>query len=101
MNVRSISLIAVGVIATLLGALIYGAGLFIAMTFGSSPSWFLAFLPVIGQVYLVSVIWAATATLINLYTIALFVFGCLLVLLLILETLGRRLTPSIPSVRNR
>src|ERR1700730_3863300 len=34
----------------------------------------------IGQVYLILLIWQFTATLINLYTIALFIFVCLLVL---------------------
>ena len=85
MNVRTISLTMVGIIVALFGALIYGAGLFIAITF--DPSWwFLAFLPVIGQVYLISLIWMFTATFFNLYTIALFLFVCLLVLFVILET---------------
>jgi len=85
MNVRTISLTMVGIIVALFGALIYGAGLFIAVTF--DPSWwFLAFLPVIGQVYLISLIWMFTATFFNLYTIALFLFVCLLVLFVILET---------------
>jgi hypothetical protein len=85
MNVRAISLTMVGIIVALFGALIYGAGLFIAVTF--DPSWwFLAFLPVIGQVYLISLIWMFTATFFNLYTIALFLFVCLLVLFVILET---------------
>ena len=86
MNVRAISLTMVGIIVALFGALIYGAGLFIAVTF--DPSWwFLAFLPVIGQVYLISLIWMFTATFFNLYTIALFLFVCLLVLfVIILET---------------
>jgi hypothetical protein len=89
MNVRTISLTMVGIIVALFGALIYGAGLFIAVTF--DPSWwFLAFLPVIGQVYLISLIWMFTATFFNLYTIALFLFVCLLVLfVIILETRNR------------
>ena len=80
MNVRTILLGLVGVVTALLGAFIYGAGIFIAATFGSFPWWFLAFLPVIGQVYLILLIWQFTATWINLYTIALFVFVCLLIL---------------------
>ena len=80
MNVRTILLGLVGVVAALLGAFIYGAGIFIAATFGSFSWWFLAFLPVIGQVYLILLIWQFTATWINLYTIALFVFVCLLIL---------------------
>jgi hypothetical protein len=83
MNVRTISLTVVGIIVALFDALIYGAGLFIAITFGSS--WcFLAFLPVIGQVYLISLIWMFTATFFNLYTIALFLLVCLLVLFVII-----------------
>ena len=86
MNVRAISLTMVGIIVALFGALIYGAGLFIAVMFDSSW-WFLAFLPVIGQVYLISLIWMFTATFFNFYTIALFLFVCLLVLfVIILET---------------
>ena len=80
MNVRTLLLGLVGVVTALLGAFIYGAGIFIAATFGSFSWWFLAFLPVIGQVYLILLIWEFTATWINLYTIALFIFVCLLVL---------------------
>jgi hypothetical protein len=80
MNVRTILLGLVGVVTALLGAFIYGAGIFIAATFGSFSWWFLAFLPVIGQVYLILLIWQFTATWINLYTIALFVFVCLPIL---------------------
>ncbi len=80
MNVRTILLGLVGVVTALLGAFIYGAGIFIAATFGSFSWWFLAFIPIIGQVYLILLIWQFTATLINLYTIALFIFVCLLVL---------------------
>ena len=87
MNVRTIFLALVGVVTALVGAFIYGAGIFIAATFGSFPWWFLAFLPVIGQVYLILLIWQFTATWINLYTIALFIFVCLLALLeIIFET---------------
>ena len=83
MNVRTILLGLVGVVTALFGAFIYGA----AATFGSFPWWFLAFLPVIGQVYLILLIWQFTATWINLYTIALFVFVCLLILFgIIFET---------------
>jgi hypothetical protein len=87
MNVRTILLGLVGMVAALLGAFIYGAGIFIAATFGSFSWWSLAFLPVIGQVYLILLIWQFTATWINLYTIALFVFVCLLILFgIIFET---------------
>jgi hypothetical protein len=86
MNVRTILLVAVGVVATLLGAIIYGGGIFIGAAFGSFPWWFLTFLPVIGQTYLILLIWDVTSTLINLYTLALFVLGCLLVLFVVLET---------------
>jgi hypothetical protein len=42
---------------------------------------------VIGQVYLILLIWQFTATWMNLYTIALFIFVCLLVLFrIIFET---------------
>jgi hypothetical protein len=39
MNVRTILLGLVGVVTALLGAFIYGAGIFIAATFGSFSSW--------------------------------------------------------------
>jgi hypothetical protein len=80
MNVRTILLALVGVITALFGVFVYGAGIFIGATFGSFPWWLLAFIPMIGQVYLILLIWQFTATLINLYTIALFIFVCLLVL---------------------
>jgi hypothetical protein len=72
MKVQTILLALVGVIAALFGAFIYVAGIFIAATFGSFSWWFLAFLPVIGQIYPIFLIWQFTATWINLYTIALF-----------------------------
>jgi hypothetical protein len=91
MNVRAISLTMVGIIVALFGALIYGAGPGRGMT---TPSQYIPnrapdrdLLPVIGQVYLISLIWMFTATFFNLYTIALFLFVCLLVLfVIILET---------------
>ena len=87
MNLRTILLALVGVVTALFGAFIYGAGIFIAATFGSFSWWFLAFLPVIGQVYLILLIWQFTVTWLNLYTIALFIFVCLLVLFgIIFET---------------
>jgi hypothetical protein len=87
MNVRTVLLGLVSVVTALLGAFIYGAGIFIAATFGSFSWWFLAFLPVIGQIYLIFLIWQFTATWINLYTMALFIFVCFLVLVvLIFET---------------
>src|SRR6202021_3743009 len=83
MNIHALRRCLVGVVTALFGAFIYGA----AATFGSFPWWFLAFLPVIGQVYLILLIWEFTATWINLYTIALFIFFFLLVLFeVILET---------------
>jgi hypothetical protein len=84
MNVRTISLTLVGIVVTLLAAIIYGVGLLIGATFGSSPWWFLAFLPVIGQIYLILLSWEVTATFFNLYTIAIFIFACLLLLFSIL-----------------
>ncbi|HEY7245013.1 MAG TPA: hypothetical protein VH678_14155 [Xanthobacteraceae bacterium] len=80
MNVRSISLATVAVALAVLGAFIYGGGLFIGLTFGSFPWWLLTFFPVIGQLYLMLLTWDIAGTVYNLYTLALFVFGCLLFL---------------------
>ncbi len=59
--------------------LLYGGGLVLTVSFGLFPYWILAFFPVIGQVYLIWLIWQTTATLINFYTIVTFIFGGLLV----------------------
>ena len=80
MNVQAISLTVVAVVLTLLGTVIYGGGLFIAATFGSLPWGLLAFVPLIGQIYLILLSWEAAETFFNLYTIAIFIFACLLLL---------------------
>jgi hypothetical protein len=80
MNVRAISLTVVAVVLTLLGTVIYGGGLLIAATFGSLPWGLLAFVPVIGQIYLILLSWEAAETFFNLYTIAIFILVCLLLL---------------------
>jgi hypothetical protein len=86
MNVRGISLTVIAVVLTLLGTVIYGGGLFIAATFGSSPWGLLAFVPVIGQIYLILLSWEAAETFFNFYTIAIFILVCLLLLLFAIIT---------------
>jgi hypothetical protein len=72
-------IVVVGVVTALFGVFVYGFGLFIGAIVWLIPLVAAAFIPVIGQVYLILLIWQFTATWINLYTIALFIIVCLLV----------------------
>ncbi len=75
---------AISIAAVVLGILIYAGGLILAFTFGFAPFLLLAFLPLIGQLYLFLLVWQVSASFVNLYSIALFIFGCLLAVLAIL-----------------
>ncbi len=88
-DLRLIVLTAIRVILVLPGALLYGGGLVLAVSFGIFPYWILAFLPGVGQVYLIWLIWQTTTTLINLYTIVTCIFGCLLALFVIIAAQER------------
>ena len=88
MNVRTILLGAVAVITIIFGAFIYAGGIFLAFAFGSFPWWFLAFFPVIGQIYLLWLAWELTATFVNSYAITLVVFALILGLFVILAVMS-------------